>query len=411
MGNSPSHHLNGSSKKKETPRRRKSFDTESLPDDLVFEILQHLPAQDIYDSAMLVSKKWHKLINSRSFIYEHLRRSTHGLAIKCYDCKHAVFIETQRSQIKISKLHNHEFGDISIWRSCHGLILESVDSDFSAYTNALHITNHVTKQTINLPTPDLNVIKSFHYNNYDIAYAPASMEYKLVSTYYSWTEIRNSTIFRIFTVGVDELWRFVCIGHLSASAANQLVQSTRFVTEGFIHWADGKSKQILTLNVETEVITETPVPQTIFKNYYLSTGTSSLSLLVSRVDSCSSFEVWEMKSETGEWTKLYDFDTEALRWGFKRLWRKRNHRPFKRVLTCCPKRRICPRLELVPVGWLKYKEVLVLRGSSDTMDYIAYNIRTREIIDFFRLDDDICDHCMFQLHTNSLVRLPIRNQV
>ncbi|KAL7122774.1 hypothetical protein ACP275_01G064600 [Erythranthe tilingii] len=322
---------------------------------------------------MLVSKKWCEMIDNRNFTYEHLRRSARGLAIKCCNRTHAVFVEMQRGgDIRISKLSNYEFGGSCVWRSCgHGLILESVDSPLHTYVDTLRITNPVvTNQKIDVHILSL-LIESRHYNNYDIAYAPASMEYKLVYTYYnSWTNISVSTTCRILTVGVDTLWRFVCTQHLSASAAKQLVESTPFVTEGFIHWAHGEGEHVLTLNVETEVITETPVPQTIFKNYYLSTGTSSLSLLISRLDSSSSFDVWEMKSETGEWTKLYNFDTEALRCDFQRLWRKRNRRPLKLVLvSCLPYRPIYPHLlNLVPVGWLKYKEVLVLRVCSDTLD-------------------------------------------
>ncbi|KAL3629273.1 hypothetical protein CASFOL_026495 [Castilleja foliolosa] len=54
-------------------------DIKSLPDEVLFEVLVRLSAQDIYDLARLVCSKWYHMIHTRAFIYAHLQRSTYGL--------------------------------------------------------------------------------------------------------------------------------------------------------------------------------------------------------------------------------------------------------------------------------------------------------------------------------------------
>ncbi|KAL3629258.1 hypothetical protein CASFOL_026480 [Castilleja foliolosa] len=101
----------------------------------------------------------------------------------------------------------------------------------------------------------------------------------------------------ILTIGVDNSWRTV-------DSECELLQTTEFVhdpliTEGFVHWYIRDTNEVLTLNVETEIITETsvPIPRVVYGNRHnilLSTG-RYLSLLRPCGEYC--WEVWEMKPE------------------------------------------------------------------------------------------------------------------
>ncbi|KAL3629277.1 hypothetical protein CASFOL_026499 [Castilleja foliolosa] len=55
---------------------------ESLPDEVLFDVLVRLQARDIYDLARLVCRKWYHMIHTRTFIYAHLQRSTYGLLFR-----------------------------------------------------------------------------------------------------------------------------------------------------------------------------------------------------------------------------------------------------------------------------------------------------------------------------------------
>ncbi|KAK6120563.1 hypothetical protein DH2020_045694 [Rehmannia glutinosa] len=287
---------------------------DSLPDDILFDILLRIPAQDIYNSTRLVCRKWYHMIHAHNFINAHLHHSTCGLLIQNLRniTSYPNFVAMRQGRIEISKLSyksNHRF-----LSSCNGLVLELDDLN----RNALYITNPTTKQRSALPT----FFADTTFDRAVIAYAATSMKYKVVRTFYltngntdqleqGYVEIAYAAI---LTVGVDKSWRCVNIEHLSL-AAKELLVNNLFTTEGFVHWAQngnvivskGEPQYVLTLNVETEIITEISVPLchdgklSYYLYHYFSMG-SYISLLIS----CNyfSFEVWEMKPETGEWTKM-----------------------------------------------------------------------------------------------------------
>ncbi|KAK6142929.1 hypothetical protein DH2020_023277 [Rehmannia glutinosa] len=377
-------------------RRMLKTNIDSLPDDIVFDILVHIPAQDIYNATRLVCRKWYQMILTHNFIHVHLQHSTCGLLIKNWldRTSHPTFVAMRQGRIEISKLSdksNHLF-----LSSCNGLILEF--DCLKSY--ALYIANS-TKQRSALPTFSANTTSDCSA----IAYAATSMEYKVVNTCYFMNG--NTDEFEhdcaILTVGVDKSWRRVNIQHLSLTA-KELLKRTPFATQGFVHWAqnnlrvvNGEPQYILTLNVETEIFTQIPVPlvhgERLGCYHYLSMG-SYLSLLID----CSEFswEVWEMKPETGEWTKMPKIDLEAQKCIFEQLCCKYDS---SGSLTC----------SLLPVGWLKSKEVLVFNVFKEhTLPIfispwfcIAYNVRTREIYSIEL--DSICN--TFLVHRNSLVWL------
>ncbi|KAL3640833.1 hypothetical protein CASFOL_015801 [Castilleja foliolosa] len=355
----------------------------SLPDDIMVQILVRVPEQDIYG----ICSSWHKITRTRPE-YDQL-----------------VFVSTQKDQIEISNFDDHKFTAREILSSCNGLVL-----DYNKYDRSdPHISNPVTKRRIALPPLDPL------YGYAAMAYAAASMEYKVVNITCRPGNVRPCC--SILTVGVDKDWtRRVNIKDLSHTEVTLLFVVRPLTTEGFLHWArHNYSHYVLTLNVETEIITLHHLPPPLrgysdkkLVNYYLSTG-RHLSILISDRTRFS-WEVWMMKSETGEWTNVTRIDLEV---------EKCMQLEGVSALNC--------RLE--PVGWSKHGEVLVFRVSKLKLDHnseysqsgyyhfdstrycIAYNVCTREM-NSFELECHTSNN--YIAHRNSLVwldRVPLFDEV
>ncbi|KAK6149772.1 hypothetical protein DH2020_017297 [Rehmannia glutinosa] len=329
-------------------KRMRLTNIESLPDDLVFTIILELPAQDIYNVARRVCRKWYHMIHSHNFIYAHLQHSTSGLIIQNrqeFDTS-LIFVAVTRGRIEISKF-SYKFREI-LWTSCNGLILENCLKD----QTFLYVANPATKQHCALPRFYSQII----FNRYSsLAYVEASMEYKVVRACdcNDCNDGNTNIGCAILTVGMDGSWRHVQIEHLSLSD-RKLLCASPLVTEGFMHW-----NYLVTLNLETETIRQVPIPQGYGEKimYYFSMGR-----YLSFLTPCSEFcwEVWEMKPDTGEWTKLPDICLKAQKCTIEHLSGKRD-------------------CSLKPVGWIKYKEVFLFRVSFPSTIYIAYNVCTQEM--------------------------------
>ncbi|GFQ02390.1 hypothetical protein PHJA_002383000 [Phtheirospermum japonicum] len=351
---------------------------ESLPDDVIFDILVRVPAQDIYDSARLVSPKWHKMIRTHDFARAHLQQSIYGLLIQDRGAKYdrPIFIETREGRIEISNF-NHKF-TCAVLSSCNGLVLDHQMNN----NRYLYISNPATKRRFALP-PFITEKPPYRYAA--IAYAAAAMEYKVVRTFCPYDGNRESRGCAILTVGVDKDWaRRVNIQHLSLKA-KALLERHPLATQGFVYWAG--MEYVLSLNVETEIITQFHAPplchhdgETKLLYNYLPMG-SHLSLLIGDYNRFS-WEVWVMKPETGEWTNMTSIKLEAEKCTFEGV----------SALNC----------RLVPVGWSKLGEVLFFRVRNPTKFCIAYNVHTREV-DSFELE--YYKSRRYIVHRNSLIWL------
>ncbi|KAL8063931.1 hypothetical protein ABFX02_01G058100 [Erythranthe guttata] len=346
-------------------RRRTLSHIGSLPEDLVFEILLHLPAEDIYETAVLVCKKWYNAIHSRNFVCKHLQHSTPGLLVHLIDNHDSPqtinkrFLLPGRGSVEVSKF---SYGTVGrVWGSCNGLILECVETE-DHYN--LSIVNPVKCEIFGLPSIYLQ--PGIAYDPM-IAYAEASNQYKVVVMGFYIFEPSGIESCVILTVGVDKSWRRVDIKHLDIDRC--------LSTQGFIHWTRSDRTCVANLNVETEIITETPVPRGYEKRFrYLSMG-SCLTLLVE----CGEFswEVLKMKPETGEWTKMPKIDLEPLKGKFVNLvWE-----------------------DVSPIGWLNEK-VLALEVFLSPV-CVFYNVRTQEI-ESLELERNSHEY-LFNVHKNSLV--------
>lgn len=315
---------------------------ESLPDDLLSEILVRLPADDLHDRARLVCRRWSHIISSVAFANTHLHHSSYGLVLSAHGRSHPIYVSaTKQGQIEVSRL---SCKCITI-ASCNGLLLEFPPRGITS----LHILNPATKKAFLLPEIESKSLS--RYRLCGVAYGATSMEYKVVQMHVD--RHRPHTLhLAILTVGVDNSWRQLQVEHLPDNL-RPLFHCTRVVAERFVYWASMHCREILTLDMETEIITETSVPlpacASIEKFFYLSTG-RNLSLLFRRRD--STWEVWEMKPEAGEWRKCTHFQ-----FSFEQI---DDHELFW------------------PCGWVKYPEVLACHtGIASTL--IFYNLRTHEI--------------------------------
>ncbi|GFP95899.1 hypothetical protein PHJA_001734100 [Phtheirospermum japonicum] len=276
---------------------------------MLFEILVHLRAQDIYDVTRLICRKWYNMIYTHNFIQAHLQHAPHGLLFHSCDVD-SLYVTMQQGRVEIFK-----------------------STTFRKYETCMQCD--------------------------------------------------------ILTVGVDKSWRTIRGPHLSYADRLAIGLGRPMMTQGFIHWV-GAGDFILTMNVETEIITRhrRPNPQGYGDLVtYLSTGGRLLSLLIA----CGEllWEVWEMEPESGEWRKLFEIDLEDDKWTLERL-RRSECRKYK---------------YLIPIAWLKYPQVLVFGLSVVPPPNFVLLYNLVDIFDKLDLPNVINSYHRVFLHQNSLVWL------
>ncbi|XP_057775976.1 uncharacterized protein LOC130994876 [Salvia miltiorrhiza] len=329
---------------------------ESLPTDLLFEILLRLPADHLYERARLVCWRWYHIIHSHAFINAQMHGATYGLLLAPLDDNTLPLYVTADAD---GEIHTSELNGISedVLATCNGLELEG---SFPR----LVIVNPATKQSFHLPPFPTGV--TYALLKYGFAYSAASLAYKVirqVSGRHYEPHAQEDYGLDVLTVGVDESWRQVEVHHLPNHVRRRLLAKTPLTSEGFLHWGWGKC--CATMNVETEIITLSEAPYQYKERdyYYLSTG-RCVSLLVACGD--LSWEVWEMKAGTGEWRKaLSNVDLRAEK---------------------CRIQQLAPEDDAVlePLGWVKYPHVLAFyfdeyHYSSQWEHCIFYNLDTHQL--------------------------------
>lgn len=99
----------------------------SLPDELVFLILLQLEVEEIYNSAMLVCRRWYKIVRAQDFVQEHVNHSSSGLLI--LEDRILGDITFKILSGRGRRIHTFKrpriFGDnLKFWGTCNGLTLE-----------------------------------------------------------------------------------------------------------------------------------------------------------------------------------------------------------------------------------------------------------------------------------------------
>ncbi|KAL6501577.1 hypothetical protein OROGR_026710 [Orobanche gracilis] len=365
-------------------RRVRPTSIDSLPNELLSDILLRLPADYLFDTAKLVSRRWCHIIRSREFVHTQVQKSTYGFILcfrRTFTCGKPTFLTVTQGRIETRQFSPIIY--LEYFASCNGLALMY---DWTI-NQSLQIINPATHETLALPPHPIRF--GYYGRSYGIGYAAASMVYKVIVPYKQHFHHHLS----ILTVGVDNSWREVRVEHLH-SYATYLLTSDPLVTEGFIHYVgrhieyQQQSKHVVTLDVETEILTvsevEVPLANPGKIRYYLSTG-RFLSMLVG----CDHFswEVWGMESGSGEWSKvLPDIDL-------------RDHKCRLVRQFACGEDEV-----LQPLCWVNYPEVLALCFRGESRACIFYNLGARRI-DSTELHDSCYLGYSGIVHKNNLKRL------
>ncbi|KAH6755920.1 hypothetical protein C2S53_007046 [Perilla frutescens var. hirtella] len=405
-------------------KKVRSTNIESLPDEMLSEILVRVPTDDLCNRAKLVCHRWYHMIHSHAFVnahFEHNSSTNYGLFFSFgYSDNTLIYASvTKQGRFEMSQLSRKRSSGSQTWCGSNGLVLGLFVRNMK---QSLFILNPATKHVFGSSllfecermfpeAPGFVYQKRFgtrtcnpfdservYQSSCGIAYAAASMVYKVVQPHgqsymvYENNGRRLSTSLHvhlaILTVGVDDSWRHVQLQHLPKTFRRLLTQPP-LITEGFVHWVwgDAPSQRVWTMNVETEIIAQTdfPLPQgrhVTYDSSYLSTG-RYLTFLFGLGRQC--WEIWEMKPETGEWRKqsYIKFEDEQVK-RCKR-WRPNDYDEYI----------------LFPRGWVKYPEVCAFLVGWSYM-IVFYNILSHEIVSTMEIP---CSYFSAFPHRNTLAWL------
>ncbi|CAA0828472.1 Unknown protein [Striga hermonthica] len=241
--------------------------------------------------------------------------------------------------------------------------------------NEVRLTHHPSGETVDLP-PLARLSKVLQMESWGAA-GHKVVVYFPPDPY----ALERKDEFHVITVG-DESWRVVLSEPRVSAFAPALI------TEGFVHWST-KDDKVLSMNLETEAFTESPGPapkpaprpardddsdDVIVKNTYLSTG-RYLSLL--RQWDNNLFEVWEMSPDTFAWKKTGHFSLVD------------HESKFESTDSDGA---------IIPIGWVKYLEVLVLCPNMRGKTILVYNLVTRKM-KTIELANSVC---YYNIHTHKL---------
>ncbi|CAA0837312.1 Unknown protein [Striga hermonthica] len=361
-------------------RRFRLTNSESLSEDLLFNVLVRLPAQNIHDSARLVCRRWAQLTRSRDFTRAHLRHAGTGLLLQSKSSvQDLIFISGGLGRAETSRLR-HESG-LVVWASSHGLVLAPSPSD----SHTLRIVNPGTTEYLDLP-PVFRVGR-YYQHSLCLMYVGATNEYKVVQVQFTMGVRGGADTYEyaVLTVGSDTSWRLVGTeDRLSRETMALLsISGSPLMTDGFLHWVPyGGGSTILTLDAETEVMTESRLPVPLGregKSEFLLSGGKYLTLVVKKLGGSFSWDVWEMSPETRVWRKTVSIDLDEDE-RLKEFIRDRDGIRFfpEDVLEEFMRDRDANAVRFFPVGWLNYPEVLVFAPSRAGY-CMLYWVRTREI--------------------------------
>lgn len=151
---------------------------DSLPDELLFNVLVRLPADFLHDRAKFVCRKWHKIIHSDGFIDAQISRASYGLLLSSRSHSHPIYVTATQGRIETSELSYERMTKI-YGTSCNGMALELQPSGQSSP----HLVNPATKVLVFVPEVSRST-RTLCPHHCGIAYSAFSMKYELILPYY-----------------------------------------------------------------------------------------------------------------------------------------------------------------------------------------------------------------------------------
>ncbi|KAI4332089.1 hypothetical protein L6164_017026 [Bauhinia variegata] len=213
---------------------------DSLPNDIVSNILHRLPAQFLYKSAKLVCKTWAEILQLPCFINSHLHHSEsdHGFLIQQPRSPYnAQFVHTTRDwKIQVKDLNLKFPGKIS--GSSDGFLLINRRATSSSVVE-LYVANPITMQVLKLPSLPQTCTYSGHCNNITSSISSTGeREIKVLSLgrepngMYNWF---------VLTVGKAMSWRKISSNIAAESQcdpASYLSYVQSLSVDGVIYWTN-----------------------------------------------------------------------------------------------------------------------------------------------------------------------------
>lgn len=343
-----------------------------LHQELIFDILVRLPADDLHKSMRYVCKAWANLVIDPLFIEAHLLRANTGLFVESVDYPScASFFEIKAGEFRMTELKGPFPGRMI--SSCDGVALFTDPIDHRCH----HVANLVTKEVVTLP--NLDVPHNLDYFSSSIARISLTGEFKVVHAY----EYSNKVChWLLFTVGVDNSWRQ--FDFCPAYEIGLLDMDCFPVSAGgVIYWIDFDIKldglcYFLALDMGDETFHKVPIssgrPEPLT---YLKLG-NYLSSFRFNQPNAMQFEVQILKDlRQGEWIKLYMINLDLG-----------GDSP-------------CDVFCVYPIAWLNADQILILDALTSRGNLLlAYHVKTRETT---ILEVGTSMHDFSQCHTNSLV--------
>ncbi|KAL6494905.1 hypothetical protein OROGR_030824 [Orobanche gracilis] len=152
-------------------KRIRPTNIESLPNELLSDVLVRLPADHLYDRGRRVCRRWYHIIHSYDFVTRQTQQSTYGLLLsspkhELWDSgHHPIFLTATQGPIEASEF-SYVFRN-TISNSCNGLGTEAY-----TYFELPYIINPATKQPFVIPPM---ISRNCDMINCCIAFASRSM--------------------------------------------------------------------------------------------------------------------------------------------------------------------------------------------------------------------------------------------
>ncbi|VFQ67442.1 unnamed protein product [Cuscuta campestris] len=350
-------------------RKKRKLNT-PFPSDLIFSILLCLPADIIYGVMQYVSREWYNIVRSPSFVYSHLKKSTHGFLLQVPYNEPISFLAMGKKgdEVELREVEFPCFGDFE--SSCNGLLVMV----HPVWIEQFYVANPVLNQQIALPPcPSIDGIRSC-----TLVYAASSGVYKVV--YGSGTEAEY-----VLTVG-ETAWRPLQTSQLTAKLV-YLLQYRPLSLGGFLYWASNSDQFVVILNVETETFHQIPLPQGCTNRWSIQMFSMGSSPCLMWQKEEYVWALWLLTDqETGTWAKMPDVNLLGHCLAIQ-VW----HRGLQSRFT--------------PIGWLKESELIVFRISSCDPRIVVYNVRLEKIHCTFPVIPRRNASLFWAPHVNSLVSL------
>ncbi|KAK9666472.1 hypothetical protein RND81_14G187200 [Saponaria officinalis] len=292
-------------------RTKEEKHTLYLPRDIIVNILIHVPAEVLHDAVRYVCRQWFEIVRDPDFVRVHRQISPAGFLIQAFQDRmppnygfQVYYIEADTERLKVTKVKTPS--PVKILCCYNDLVLLSDSTN----KEILHVVNLVTKVKFSLP-PLVGLRNSPESAGFA---ADSSGHYKVVHVS-SKVVFSQQVHMRVFTVGVDTVWRFIDLQGIPVNRTlKSLILDDSCCLGGFVYWLTNSSWKKnnhlgLALDVDTETIYQISKPNCLVEGYHsmcvLGMG-SGIGVIYNNTSSeqCI-WKFWKLRDvKSDQWTEL-----------------------------------------------------------------------------------------------------------